>query len=154
MKERALWLGLALALAAGLALTRPEPSLVVHTVAGAELGRFPLSSAGSFVLRYRNSLYGSEVEERYRVAGDRFSLVGLAAEELAVLEEYYGARARWVPGAYPYEAEPAVTVNLSSLTVVATDLGERVLVLPDGRGLELWRLVDDVDPAVVVSVES
>ena len=43
----------------------------------------------------RNSIYGTLAEERYRVHEDgRFELVEIAAEQLAVLEEYYAVPGR------------------------------------------------------------
>ena len=59
-------------------------------------------------MSYRNSVYGTLAEERYRVAADgRFALVELAADQLAVLEEYYA-----VPG--PVRRAPYRTAGTSS----------------------------------------
>ena len=43
-----------------------------------------------FAVSYRNSIYGTMAEERYAVLPDRrYRLVEIAADQLAVLEEYY-----------------------------------------------------------------
>ena len=60
-----------------------------HLIARVEL------RGDTFAVGYRNSVYTTLAEERYRVLPDgRFELVELAAEQIAVLEEYYA-----VPGA-------------------------------------------------------
>jgi hypothetical protein len=132
------------------------PALAVRDADGALLARIPLGTGQGFALRYRNSLYGTLAEERFVVAEQgRMRLVELAADQLAVLEEYYavtqaqrtpqGSRRAWVAG-------PATAVELDELSIAATDLGERTLLV-DGRApLPLWRLVEE-DPTVVLRVE-
>jgi len=126
--------------------------IVVRDDAGAELARVALPASGAFGLRYRNSVYGSIAEEWFRVEGDAVILERLAADELAVLEEYYtatgavragpGRDRRWV---VPVERPP---IELP-LRVRATKLGERTL-LGGGVELPLWRLVATRDDTLVV----
>lgn len=113
-----------------------------------------------FAVSYRNSIYGTLAEERYAVLPDgRYRLVEIAADQLAVLEEYYA-----VPGAPRRAAEPdrrewvvppdpeRPTV-LQALSIAATDLGERTVHVPGEPPLELWRLVGDQNPFVVLDIE-
>jgi hypothetical protein len=114
----------------------------------------------TFAVSYRNSLYGSTAEERYRVAADgRFVLDELAADQLAVLEEYYavpGAPRPAPPGdrldhvADPDPARPAVFTRLN---IAATDLGERTLYVPGAEPVPIWRLVAGEDPTVLLEIE-
>ena len=136
---------------------RDAPSwLVVRDGAGVELARVALPNGGAFGLRYRNSVYGSIAEEWYRVDGDALILEGLAADELAVLEEYstaFGAvdagrhaNRRWLVAV----DRPPIELPLR---VRATALGERILLVADTE-LALWRLVATRDDTLVVlSVE-
>ena len=137
--------------AAGSAAT--GPSLTVRLPDGTVLDRVTLPADGGFTLRYRNSLYGSIAEERFIVDGARLRLVQLAADELPVLEEYYAidrpARRAPAGDARVWTAEPAQRVALDSLTVAATDRGERTLVV-GGSTVELWRLVDDGAASIVL----
>ncbi|MDP9398279.1 MAG: hypothetical protein M3P96_10880 [Actinomycetota bacterium] len=164
----ALALTLALAGAGGAAALGAPPegsagdggrmSVVVRAAGGDVLARVPLEG-GRFAVSYRNSLYGTLAEERYAVAPDgRFALVELAADQLAVLEEYYavpGAPRRAPDGdrralvADPHPDRAAVFGNLS---IAATDLGKRTLLVPGSPPVELWRLVD-ADPTIVLHLE-
>ena len=68
--------------------------LVIRGHDGGVLASMPLAGA-RFAVSYRNSIYGTMAEERYAVLPDgRYRLVEIAADQLAVLEEYYA-----VPGA-------------------------------------------------------
>lgn len=169
MKDRwrARSIGLAIILSvaaiAGLAWTAVSadgrPALVIRLPDGTELERLALDEGDGFALRYRNSLYRSLVEERFEItARGQIRLVELAADELAVLEEYYAidepAQAAGSGDARAWVAESAREVTLTSLTVAATDLGERTLLLDDGPPLELWRLVEDGAASVVIEVEA
>ncbi len=132
--------------------------LVVRDAGGDLLVRVPLE-AGGFAVSYRNSVYDSFAEERYEVLSDgRFEVVELAADELAVLEEYYmspspprrapaGDRRRWLTE--PDAARPAV---FEVLSIAATDLGQRTLHVPGTKPVPLWQLVEDV-PTVVLQIE-
>ncbi|MHA6619398.1 hypothetical protein [Pseudonocardia sp. DLS-67] len=123
---------------------------------GALLTQVPLPAA-EFAVSYRNSIYGTLAEERYRVAGDgRFGLVELAADQLAVLEEYYavpgpvraapdGDRRSWV-------AEPRDHPVFGELAIAATALGERTLLVPGHAPVPLPPLVTD-GVTVVLDVE-
>jgi len=134
------------------------PALLVRGSDGTSLARVELPPDGSFALRYRNSLYDSLVEERFLVLADgRLRLVRLAADELAVLEEYYAIdrpAVRPAGGASrAWEAEPPLTVEEAALLIAATDLGERTLLVTGAPPLELWRLVDDAAPSVWLEVD-
>lgn len=132
------------------------PVLAVRDADGALLARLPLAER-RFALRYRNSVYGSLAEERFVVAeGGRLRLVGLAADELAVLEEYYAVTSPAVragPGSRRvWSAPPASPVVLEELRIAATDLGRRTVLVGGHPPLPLWRLVE-ADPTVVLTVE-
>ena len=141
---------------AGRDLASTEWRLLVLDPEGVTLAQTKLAD-GRFALRYRNSVYGSLAEERFVVGNDgQIHLVGLAAEEPAVLGEYYttrdpqpaeaGAALRW-------EAAPAHPVILERLMLAATDLGERTLVV-DGRApIALWTFVPDSSPSLSLGAE-
>ena len=134
-------------LGSGCAAADPGPALTVRDSGGALLTQVPLPAA-EFAVSYRNSVYGTVAEERYRVhEGSRFGLVELAADQLAVLEEYYavpgpvraapsGDRRRWV-------AEPRDHPEFGELSIAATALGERTLHVPGQAPIPLPPLVTD-----------
>lgn len=153
------WAGLALAtlIAASLgtsgvaAPVDGQRWIVVRTDGGVELARAPLPASGGFALRYRNSLYDSIAEERLRVAGDRLILEAVAADEVAVLEEYYAVTGapRPAPGPRRWVASHRAPPIDLPLRVQATALGERTLVT-DGSELALWHLPAPGDSTLVV----
>lgn len=123
---------------------------------GRLLTRVPLPEDGSLALRYRNSLYGTIAEERFEATADgRLRLVGLGAEQLAVLEEYYAidTPARRVAGSLGWSADPAHVPVIETLRIAATDRGERTLHVAGQPPIELWRLVPDAAPSVLLSLE-
>ena len=137
---------------------RSTLAVVVRATDGTVLARVPLPATGRFALRYRNSLYGSFAEERFAATPDgRFHLRELAADELAVLEEYYaipGPAERAPAGdRRTWRASPAETSAFERLTIAATKLGERTLLVPEQDPIALWRLVDR-DPVVVIELET
>lgn len=151
-------------LAAGCATQSPGPAVTVRDGDGALLTQVPLA-ARSFAVSYRNSVYGTLAEERYRVEpGGRFGLVELAADQLAVLEEYYavpgpvraapdGDRRNWV-------AQPGDRPVFTDLSIAATTLGERTLLVPGHPPVPLAPLVATnvatnvtADVTVVLDVE-
>lgn len=132
---------------------QPDVSISI-TDDGGELVSVPLTGTG-FSVSYRNSLYGTVAEERYTLGPDgTFVLDQIAADQLAVLEEYYavpgvpsaagdGDRRAWV-----VEPDPARPAVFEELSIAATDLGRRTLHVQGAPPLELWSLVDDDDPFV------
>ena len=65
---------------------------------GGVLASMPLAG-DTFAVSYRNSIYGTVAEERYTVQDDgSYRLAQLAADQLAVLEEYYAVPGRAVRG--------------------------------------------------------
>jgi hypothetical protein len=147
-------------LGVGCAVASPGPAVTVRDGDGALLARVSLPTA-EFAVSYRNSLYGTRAEERYRVVdGGRFGLVALAADQLAVLEEYYavpgpvraapdGDRRAWV-------ADPAGHPVFDELAIAATALGERTLLVPGQAPVPLPPLVADAvadGVTVVLDVE-
>ncbi|MHA7293388.1 hypothetical protein [Arthrobacter sp. HLT1-21] len=114
----------------------------------------------TFAVSYRNSLYGTIAEERYTVLPDgSFRLDQIAADQLAVLEEYYG-----VPGAptpadptdrrnFVVDPDPAHPAVFTDLSLAATDLGERTLHLPGTAPVPLWALVDDDQPFILLAIK-
>ncbi len=147
-------LGALIAAAAVSARDDSASWLVVRNDGGAELTRIALPASHELTLRYRNSLYHSIAEEHFRVTGDTLDLHALSADELAVLEEYYGAF-----GATHHDATMAWTVTVERppvalpLRIQATALGERTLIV-EGREISLWRLVvGSDDTSVILSVE-
>lgn len=142
---------------AGYGGTAPEGrAVVVSDASGDVLARVALPG-DRFAVRYRNSLYGTLAEERYTVTHDgRFTLHQLAADQLAVLEEYYA-----VPGAprpasdddrrtFVAAPHPQRVPTFVELSIAATDLGQRTLLVPGSDPVELWRLAADDDPTVVL----
>jgi hypothetical protein len=143
---------LALPLVTTAATARADPLLALRGPDDHVLAVLTLPDA-SFTLRYRNSLYGSTAEERYVAGGDgRIRLVELAADELAVLEEYYAiddpASRTGAGASRAWRADPSRAVVLDRLIVAATDLGRRTLLVEGQPPIELWRLVDDEAPSI------
>ena len=126
--------------------------IVVRDANGTELARVALTPANAFAMRYRNSVYQSNAEEHFRVQEGHVDLVALAADELAVLEEYYAAigAIRDRPGStlvWSVGVErPPIALPLR---VQATTLGERTLLVGDGE-LSLSRLVAGRDDTLVI----
>lgn len=130
-------------------------ALRVALADGTLLAAVPLPADGSFALRYRNSLYGTLAEERFVATHDgELRLVELAAEQLAVLEEYYAITTpAWHdPGRMGWIAPPAHVPVITELRIAATDHGERTLLVAGARPVDLWRLVDDGDPTVILEL--
>lgn len=135
------------------------PAVTVRAPDGELIARVPLDG-DTFAVSYRNSIYHTLAEERYRVRPDgRFELVEIAADQLAVLEEYYA-----VPGApraapagdrrsYVVEPNPARPAVFATLRIAATDLGERTLHVPGHPPVEVWRRVVTADPTVILDIE-
>ena len=134
-------------------------AVVVRTPDGEVVARVPLTG-DRFAVSYRNSVYTTLAEERYRVLPDgRFELVELAADQVAVLEEYYA-----VPGAprpappgdrrhHVAEPDPARPAVFDVLNIAATDLGERTLHTPGTDPVPIWRLLTREDPTVLLEIE-
>jgi hypothetical protein len=153
---------LAAAAVAGLAWSassaEARPVLAIRLPDGTQVARVPLGPEGEFTLRYRNSLYGSLVEERFALGVDgRIELLEVAADELAVLEEYYAIDGPALPSAgsdaRAWRAPPGNAVSVRELIVAATDLGERTLLVDGRPPIELWRLVEDGAASVILERE-
>ena len=134
-------------------------AVVVRTPDGDVLARVPLTG-DRFAVGYRNSVYTTLAEERYRVLPDgRFELVELAADQVAVLEEYYavpGAPRPAPPGdrrAHVAEPDPARPAVFDVQNIAATDLGERTLHTPGTDPVPIWRLLTREDPTVLLEIE-
>ncbi|MGR6965374.1 hypothetical protein ACU610_12995 [Geodermatophilus sp. URMC 61] len=134
------------------------PAVVVRTPDGEVVASVPLTG-DRFAVGYRNSVYTTLAEERYRVLPDgRFELVELAADQVAVLEEYYavpGAPRPAPPGdrrAHVAEPDPARPAVFDVLNIAATDLGERTLYAPGADPVPIWRLVTEEDPTVLLEI--
>lgn len=151
----ALVIALSCWLVAGSVAGAPHGTTVVVTDDdGRVLARLPLDESQAFSLRYRNSLYGTLAEERFVVDGGRFRLDELAAQQLAVLEEYYAVVAAPVLAATDwYHAPPAYALALERLTVAATDLGERTIQVEGHAPLRLWKLAADSSPFLHLEIE-
>jgi hypothetical protein len=136
-----------------------EHAVTVRTPDGDLIARVPLDQ-DAFAVSYRNSIYTTLAEERYHVRPDgRFELVEIAADQIAVLEEYYqvpGAPRPAPPGdrrnfvVAPDPARPAV---FETLNIAATDLGERTLWVPGHPPVPVWQRVVSEDPTVLVDIE-
>lgn len=133
-------------------------SIVISNDAG-ELARVPLNG-DTFAVSYRNSIYGTRAEERYAVQPDgTYRLVQIAADQLAVLEEYYAVPGAPVPAdptdrrEWVVEPDPAHPAEFTALSLAATNLGERTLHVPGSPPLELWTLVNDRKPFIVLHLE-
>ncbi len=136
-----------------------EQAVTVRTPDDDLIARLPLAG-DRFAVSYRNSVYTTLAEERYRVLPDgRFQLVEIAADQLAVLEEYYavpGAPRPAPPGdrrAYVVEPDPARPAVFENLNIAATDLGERTLWVPGHPPVAVWQRVDGDDPTVLLDIE-
>jgi hypothetical protein len=144
------------AIVAGRGPTAAAWRLVVRDAEGVSLATAELGD-GRFALRYRNSVYGSLAEERFAIGDDgRIRLVALAADELAVLGEYYGAREprpASAGDAFRWEASPQQPVALEQLTLAATDLGERTVLVDGHPPIALWLLVGDSAPGLTLGAE-
>jgi hypothetical protein len=150
---------LAAATCLGVAASRPQPvQLTLRDGDGNLLLRLPVTDA-RFTLRYRNSIYGSIAEERFAVAaGGRISLVEVAADQRAVLGEYYEvahAPRRTTSGdPRTWASRPRQAVVLAELSVLATDHGRRTLLVGGREPIPLWGLVDGLArPHVVLRAE-
>ncbi len=151
-------IAIAVALLTGTAVAGgdAQPTLVITLPDGRILARVLLPEDGSLALRYRNSLYGTIAEERFEAtAHGCLRLVGLGAEQLAVLEEYYAidTPARRVAGDLGWSAAPAHVPVIETLRIAATDRGERTLHVAGYPPIELWRLVPDAAPSVLLSLQ-
>ncbi len=133
--------------------------MTVRTPDGDVIASIPLAD-DRFAVSYRNSIYTTLAEERYRVTADgRFELVEIAADQIAVLEEYYA-----VPGAprpappgdrrnFVVDPDPARPAVFETLNIAATDLGERTLWVPGHPPVPLWQRVVGENPTVLVDIE-
>lgn len=139
------------------AVTPPSGwQLVALDQDGEALVRAPLRD-GHFTLRYRNSIYGSLAEERFRVdAAGRLELVELAADEAAVLDEYYETagkpRRAGADDTRQWKAPPAEPLALAELALAATEHGQRTLVV-DGQAIPLWQLTRSGAPTITLRAE-
>ncbi|TFV74453.1 hypothetical protein E4P39_13290 [Blastococcus sp. CT_GayMR19] len=136
-----------------------EQSVTVRAADGQLIARVPLRG-DRFAVSYRNSVYGTLAEERYRVDPDgRFELVEIAADQTAVLEEYYA-----VPGAprpapdgdrraYVAAPDPERPAVFDDLNIAATDLGERTLWVPGSPPVPVWKRVVSDNPTVLLEIE-
>jgi hypothetical protein len=114
----------------------------------------------TFAVSYRNSIYGTFAEERYEIQPDgSYRLVQIAADQLAVLEEYYAVPDAPVPAGpqdrrnYVVAPDPERPVVFDTLSLAATDLGQRTLHVPGEPPLELWSLVGNHNPFVVLDIK-
>jgi hypothetical protein len=147
----------AVTVAAGM-IGRDGPSAVTVRAPGGHLIARVELRGDTFAVGYRNSVYTTLAEERYRVLPDgRFELVELAAEQIAVLEEYYA-----VPGAprpapaddrLNFVADPARPAVFDDLRIAATDLGERTLFVTGHAPVLIWERVVTDDPTVILDIE-
>lgn len=145
--------------AAAVVLTDGEPAVTFRAPDGTVVAQVPLDG-DTFAVGYRNSIYRTLAEERYLVYPDgRFELVELAAEQVAVLEEYYqvpGAPRHAPPGDrmnFVVEPDPARPAVFESLRIAADDLGERTLFVPGHAPVPVWRRVVTPDPTVILTIE-
>ena len=153
---------MAIAVSASFALApsgNREQAVTVHTAGGELIARVPLDG-DRFAVSYRNSIYRTLAEERYRVRPDgRFELVEIAADQVAVLEEYYqvpGAPQPAPPGDrrnYVVPPDPARPAVFDQLNIAATDLGERTLWVPGSPAVPVWQRVVGDNPTVLLDIE-
>lgn len=150
-------LGTLVGIAAGNAGS-PQRFLTVANDDG-ELASLPLTG-DTFAVSYRNSIYQTLAEERYEVQPDgSYRLVQIAADQLAVLEEYYGVPDAPTPAGpedrrnYVVPPNPERPVVFDTLSIAATDLGQRTLHVPGQPPLELWPLVGNSNPFVVLDIK-
>jgi hypothetical protein len=106
------------------------PAVVVADERGREVARVRLPASGRFALRYRHSVYRAEVTETFAAGADGFRLVTIASPSEAVLD-YYQLEGRRAASGPLWRLEPAASLALASLPLVATDVGRRTLVVGD-----------------------
>jgi hypothetical protein len=134
--------GVAVAAAAAVAAGRDDgPVVVVADERGRPVASVPLPGSGRFALRYRHSVYHAEVTETFAAAGDGFRLVAVASPSEAVLD-YYELEGRRTAGRGWRRLEPAATPRLTSLPLVASELGRRTLEA-GGRRVPLFQVGGD-----------
>lgn len=138
--------------------TTDSQSIVIRDSDGAALATLPLNGT-SFALSYRNSIHHTMAEERFEVLPDgSFRLIQIAADQLAVLEEYYVAsepavtaesadRRNWV-----VPPDPDRQSEFAHLSVSGTDLGRRTLIIPGSKPVALWKLTQNDRPFLDLSV--
>jgi predicted RNA binding protein YcfA (HicA-like mRNA interferase family) len=144
----------------GAVVLRDRGSAVtVRSPDGAVVATVPLHGT-RFALQYRNSIYRTLAEERYRVLPDgRFELLQIATDQLALLEEYYqlpGPARPAPPGDrrnYVADPDPAHPAVFRKLRFAASDLGERTLLVPGHAPVPIWQRVVTQDPTVILDVE-
>ncbi len=144
----ALSLGVAAVLGATSVGTRHQPAAEWLLIGRSEAGQILLSvplPESSFALRYRNSLYGSLAEERFRIdATGRLVLRELASDEAALLGEYYDVaqRPRRAPlsDARDWVAPPVDQTTIEELPVLASRRGQRALLVEGRAPIALWNL--------------
>jgi hypothetical protein len=131
----------------------------VRTPDGDVIARVQLDG-DTFAVSYRNSIYTTVAEERYQVRPDgRFQLVEIAADQLAVLEEYYqvpDAPRPAPPGDrrnYVVDPDPVRPAVFDGLNIAATDLGERTLWVPGHDPVPVWQRVVGDNPTVLLEIE-
>lgn len=136
-----------------------ERMIVVRDRAGDELASLPLNG-DTFSVSYRNSIYQTLAEERYLVGADEsYQLVEIAADQLAVIEEYYAVPGAPSPApagdrrAYVVQPDPNHPAVFDALSIAATDLGERTIHIPGSAPFALWQLVDDATPYLVLEIK-
>lgn len=124
----------------------PRQIVLLSDAKGAPLERAEIAPGGRFALAYQNSLHGAAAEERFAAFPDgSFRLVQIAADRLAVLEEYYGLSRsldRGPSGGLRWEHTLRTPPAFRELRVLADRLGGRTLLVGTRR-IELWRLVGD-----------
>lgn len=154
----AIVLALGIVAAAGSSSEGPASGrwqLVVRDVRDEVVLRAPLPD-GAFAIGYRNSIYRSLAREEFEVTAEgRLTLTRLAADEVAVLGEYYSAdRPQPTGGAgLRWHAVPARPLTVHELPIAATEHGRRTLIVPGRDPVPLWELAHEGSPVIRIGAE-
>ncbi|HEY8416892.1 MAG TPA: hypothetical protein VIK93_02520 [Limnochordales bacterium] len=127
----------ALAAAALLVLVSLWPLPVLQVSAGREPGaalvvafEAPLVPGETFGIRYRHSIFGVGVEERFSLAPRGFALVEVISTTDGIAEYYAFPNGRLEPAADHFRLVPGEALIISlPVRIRATPVGERTLVL-------------------------
>jgi hypothetical protein len=97
------------------------------------VARVALPADGRFALAYRHSVYEVPAFERFVAEPDgRFRLVGVSSQSEAVLD-YYAAEGTRVRDEQGWHLELADPPRFDELGLIATEVGQRTLVVGDRR---------------------
>jgi hypothetical protein len=120
----------AVATAAGAYAIPDRWDVVVRDETGRQTARVPVPDSRRFVLSYQHSYYQRPVHETFAVRNGKFTLVSVMSPSEAVLD-YYAVDGHRSRGEHGYVLRPSRSTTLDGVALVATDKGQRTLVVAD-----------------------